>query len=363
VAVPKEAPKTVVGKIFRWCRRQLFGETNETKVIKKTSTSKTVLFDFTLAHIYDRIRLEFRMAVKQAVRNHAAMELLSAQDGGRDPIREKIEQTMKSTLSTYGIKLTGCMMFEFVCPELMTLQREIGETKIADERLKEQGKRMALNKKAALMAHEEERFDRLLDFEDEQTEIKQEGVLGELRDTNAAAAQVRQLKMDATKQDHLRAQGALNVRQDITLGKERGLAENEVDADLDSKRLETWKKYKAIESETKTQEMDQLLRLRKELDGLPPQIQMALLARMDPNVAAMYIAGQQSSGLEQMIEMQKEHAKELSQAHTQGTQQGAQLLSAIVQQMGAVLAANAAARQTPRQVPPPGGGAIEGDNK
>ena len=41
----------------------------------------------------------------------------------------------------------------------------------------------------------------------------------------------------------------------------------------------------------------------------------------------MFVAGQQAAGLEAMLAQQKDHAKELGQAHTEGTKQAAGLLT------------------------------------
>jgi|GEM_PF-5818190 len=371
IQVQRPPAKTAVGRMYRWVRRQVVGEKKETRVIRRTSTSKSIIYNFTLAGLYEKIRLEFRMAVQQSIKDFQAMQLLENRDEGRKAVRERIEQVMNTTLAAYGIKLNRCITFEFVCPELLTLQREKGETKIAEERLKEQAERMKLNRQATLMTREEERFDALLDFEDELKEIERDGIRAEHKDANLAAAQVRQIDRDKQLNAHNRSEALLDARQEIAVGKERALADNDVTAAKRARELAEYERYLQITgahaSQTSAQDQKELLEFLQTIAKLPPAMQQnavaiyhAKLAATRPDLAAMLIASQQASGLEQQIAMQKEHAKELSQAHTQGTQQAVQLLAAIVQQAGNVLAANAAAKQPPQQLPP-SSGKPEGD--
>jgi hypothetical protein len=355
IYVPKASAKTRVGKMFQWLGRKIFGEKLEAKTLTKRSKSQTFPFNFTLTHLYERIRLEFRMAVQQALKDFQAIQLLENRDEGRNAVRNRIEEVMNQTLKAYGIRLNRCMTFEFVCPELLTLHREKGETRIAEERLEEQSKRMKLNQKTALLTREQERFDQLLDFEDAKIGFEQARVLEQMEDENKAAAQVRQLEMDATQGQHDREQKEKTKILDISLQKQEGLALNEVEADKEAKRLEGYRQYMEIQQGAKDQEFDKLLELAKVLPTLSPQMQQAMIAALKPELQAMFIAAYQASGLEQQIAMQREHTKELGDAHTHGTQQGVQLLTAIVQQAGTVLAAkaaaDAAASQQPRQFP------------
>jgi hypothetical protein len=353
VVVPKALPKTSVGKMFRSLGRLIFGDKFNYRVETRTKRGKSqsVPFNFTLSHLYKRISLEFRMAVQQAIRDFPAMQLLENRDQGRDAVRAKIEGVMKRTLDAYGVRLNRCLTFEFICPELLTLQREKGETQIAEERFKEQVKRMKLNRDTLDLSRKEERLDQLLDFEDEKTELEQTGVLDEMKDKNRAAAQVRQLGMDATKGEHDREQLEKNKRLEIAMQKQAGLATNEVEADKEAKRLDVYRQYMDVQQGVKDQEFDKLMELAKVLPSLPPPMQQAMIAALKPELQSMFIAAYNASGLEQQIAMQRDHTRDMGQAHTAGTQQGVQLLTAIIQQAGHVLAANAAANQPPRQLP------------
>ncbi|HEY1187198.1 MAG TPA: hypothetical protein VGE74_06040 [Gemmata sp.] len=361
--VAKAPAKTWFGR--RWADiKSLFVE-EETRTRVKSSRSVTIDFAYHLGHFYERIQLEFRMAVQQAVRGFNAMDLLANRDQGREQVIATINQVMSDTLSGYGIRLNRCMTFEFVCPELLTLQREKGETKIAEERLKEQGERMKLNRQAALMTREEERADALLDFEDELTEIERDGVRSARKDANTAAAQVRQLDMDATQQEHARAQLAENERLAIALGKEKALADNDVTGAKRARELSEYQRQLQITGEHERQKSNQdqadFLAVLEAVGRLPPNLQQAALnmyqarlAATRPELAAMLASSQNSAGLEQQLARERElaarHSQELSAAHTQGTQQAVQLLASIVQQAGNVLVANA---KPPLPPPPP----------
>lgn len=349
-------------RVWKRCGEALYG--------KETARSTLVNREFTLAELYERIRVEFAQAVQQAVRNLQATDLLENKDETRRAVRDDIKRFMGDTLDAYGMEVVEVPAFEFLCPDLFGQQRAQGEIELRKKWLEDQKKRMDLNRQTTILAKEEERFDNLLQFEDLKTKIAQAGELGELRDENRAAAQVRQLDMDATKQDHTRKQLAENERLAITIGKEKALAEEEVTAAKRARELAEYQKYLQITGGHEQQKSDKdqadFLAVLETVAKLPPNLQAAALtayqarlAATRPELAAMLAASQQSASQEQERAREREtaekHAKELSAAHTEGTKQAAQLLAAIVQQAGNVMIANATGKpplpQPPRTLP------------
>lgn len=313
------------------------------------SRSQVINRQFTLAHFYARIRMEFGQAVQQAVRSLQATDLLENKDETRKTVREDVRKFMGVTLGAYGIELIEVPAFEFLCPDLFTQQRAQGEIELRKKWVDDQKKRLELNRQATILAKEEERFDKLLQFEDIKTEIERAGQIGEMKDANKAAAEERARQRDAVQQDYDRGQRTLNAATDLDIEKNKGLVVNQLEKDKLLGLVEVNAAHLALQEKQKDAEFAKMLELAKVLPTLSPQMQQMMLAALKPELAAALVANTQAAGLEQQLAMAREHNAANAQAAAGGVQQAAQLLGQIVQQAGNVLTA---AQKPPAPLPP-----------
>jgi hypothetical protein len=294
-------------------------------------------FDFKIADLFGRLRNEFEMAVRAAIRNETAQALYDTTEV-RDRVKEDIARAMAHSLDLYGISIDQVVAFQFNCPEYERLRFRRGQTvadRVAVDDLQEQ---VGIAKKRRGIAAGDLRDAASTEEDLKQHEISETAKTDEARDMAGLEAQRRSTERDAELRDHERTQLEADEQLNIHIEEEKTRRRQQLQQD----------KIRGL-LELQNQQQDAALRRQVEWArtvaelGLTGDSVLAIMLQSNPQLGPVLVEMKRAAGLQEMLTMRAQFEERLVQVLGQDRRQIGRLMDEAVKQFGNVMAKRAEA--------------------
>ncbi|MCA9084564.1 MAG: hypothetical protein KDA81_10940 [Planctomycetaceae bacterium] len=338
-----------------------------------------------LAHIYKRIRLEVADALRDAIRQETARQLIEEPARVRDRVTVALEEHVRQSLSLYGADIRRIVSVECVSPEYNRMIIERGRLKLRVEQLDDELQRARIEEEEQRIQslrfqdqvrHQNERKQYAVSQQAETTrqQLKELGSTRQIEDQVEAEAQRRRLQREAEEAAHLREERRRDAETEAAVQRQQEL--NALDMEERRQKLHQEKmsavvnmnlKYERGQQELQQEALDRehqrqierlTLEFRQQLEsnaaemqnrigflekfaGLSANVEESKLLVMalasNPKLARPYVEATRARGQEELIAKMEDFRRELVDAHGKEDQLVHQLWQEGVRQIGNVL--------------------------
>ncbi|MCB9852806.1 MAG: hypothetical protein H6819_06900 [Phycisphaerales bacterium] len=294
-------------------------------------------FTFRVSALFGRLRNEFEMAVRAAIRNETVQALYDTTDV-RERVKGDIAHAMSHSLSLYGISIDQVVAFQFNCPEYEKLRFKRGQLVVDRSSLEDQKTKAAIDKERRDITTDNVRHATASDEQLKQHEISEGAKTAEIRDEAALDHQRRAQQRDAEQREHEREQLQSDERQRTMLDAEKVRSHQQLQ----------YEKVKGL-MELQNQQQDAALRRQTEWAKTVAQLNLdadsilAVMLQSNPQLGSVLVEMKRAAGMQQMLQMREQFEKRLVQVLGQDKQQIGRLMDEAVKQFGHVMAKRAEA--------------------
>ncbi|MEZ6131532.1 MAG: hypothetical protein R3C59_22920 [Planctomycetaceae bacterium] len=339
----------------------------------------------TLAHVYKRIRLEIADALRDAIRQETARQLIEEPARVRERVTDALNQHVQHSLELYGAEIRRVVSVECVSPEYNRMIIDRGRLRMRDEKLDDDRNRSRIENEELRI--ESQRFQDQVRHQNERSQystsqqaetarqqLHELGTTNQVRDTVEAEAMRRRLQREAEEAAHNREEQRRNAEVEAEVRRQLELSALEIEArrmELQQKKMEAavhlnlqyesgqhQLQQEALDREHQRQiervrlafnqqmeansaEMNNRISFLEKFAGLSGELDENKLLVMslasNPQLAKPYVEATRARGKDELMQKMEEFKNQLVAVHGQEDKLVHQLWHEGIRQIGQVL--------------------------
>lgn len=194
----------------------------------------------TLKQVYKRIRLEAGDALRDAIRQETARDLIEGPAKVRERVTDALKDHVGRSLSIFGLSIKRVVSVECVSPEYNRMIIERGRINLRREKIADDRKLAGIEKDEldtetqrfqdqVRHQNDRQRFSTAQQGQSQREQLAEYGETKEVEDQVQSEAMRRRLKREAEEADHLREQQLRNADVDAEIRRQQELSALEIE--------------------------------------------------------------------------------------------------------------------------------------